>query len=75
PKVRVRLERTPVRSIMSRPAVVTRPGETLARAAATMHARRFNRLPVVEEGRLLGVVTRGDLVRALANGTGPTTGR
>ena len=31
-----------------------------------MLTRRINRVPVVREGRLVGIVSRGDIVRALA---------
>ncbi len=72
PRARAQLERTPVRAVMSRPAIVTHPDEPVGRAAATMRTRRINRLPVVEEGRLLGVVTRGDLVGALARPARPS---
>ncbi len=72
PKIRARLEKTRVRSAMSRPPIVTRPDESLPGAAATMHAHRINRLPVVDRGRLVGVVTRGDLFRAVIAGAGPT---
>jgi predicted transcriptional regulator len=35
-------------------------------AAALMLERGVNRLPVVDDGRLVGIVTRADLVRAFA---------
>ena len=38
--------------------------DTLQRAAELMAGRRVNRLPVVDGGRLVGIVTRADLVRA-----------
>jgi len=40
--------------------------ETLERAATLMHERNVTHLPVVDSGRLVGIVARGDLVRALA---------
>jgi len=44
-----------------------RPEDSLATAAATMGERRVRRLPVVDEGgRLVGLVSLGDLVRAAA---------
>jgi len=33
--------------------------------ATLMHDRGLSRLPVVRDGRLVGIVARGDLVRAL----------
>ena len=49
---------------MSSPAVTIAPTRSLQDAAATMTRAAVNRLPVVEDGRLIGIVTRADLVRA-----------
>jgi CBS domain-containing protein len=51
---------------MSSPPVTIRPSRPLAQAAAMMLEHRVNRLPVVEGGRLVGLVTRSDMVRAFA---------
>jgi len=40
--------------------------DTLERVATLMHERNVTHLPVVDDGRLVGIVARGDLVRALA---------
>ena len=49
---------------MTAPAVTIGPDRRVAEAAALMIARKVNRLPVVDAGRLVGIVTRADLVRA-----------
>jgi CBS-domain-containing membrane protein len=49
---------------MTAPAVTVSSGRRMAEAAAVMTARGINRLPVVDDGRLVGIVTRADLVRA-----------
>jgi CBS domain-containing protein len=49
---------------MTSPPVTTSPWRTVAEAARLMLDRRVNRLPVVAGGRLVGIVTRADLVRA-----------
>jgi CBS domain-containing protein len=49
---------------MTAPAIVVTPSTSIREAAATMTTRRVNRLPVVDDGRLVGIVTRADLVRA-----------
>jgi len=49
---------------MTAPAVTIASGRHIAEAAAVMTARGINRLPVVDDGRLVGIVTRADLVRA-----------
>jgi CBS domain-containing protein len=49
--------------IMSSPVVTAHPTETVAQAMETMTDRRFRHLPVVEDGRILGLVSIGDLVK------------
>jgi CBS domain/BON domain len=51
---------------MTHPAVTIEPQRTVAEAARLMVARSVNRLPVVCDARLIGIVTRADLVRAFA---------
>jgi CBS domain-containing protein len=51
---------------MSSPAVTVEPWRSAAAAAALMTDRGVNRLPVVDHARLVGIVTRADLVRAFA---------
>lgn len=49
---------------MTSPALTVRPIEQVSVAARLMLLHRVNRLPVVAGGKLLGIVTRADLVRA-----------
>ncbi|HYM51263.1 MAG TPA: CBS domain-containing protein [Candidatus Limnocylindrales bacterium] len=46
---------------------------TLRQAAGRMRAADVSALPVVEEGRLVGIFTERDLARAAAEGVDPTT--
>ena len=55
--------RTRVGEIMSRGIVTAAPGDSLAQAARTMAEDRVRRLPVTENGRLVGMVTLCDLAR------------
>ena len=48
---------------MTTPAVTVQAGSAVSEAARTMVSLGVNRLPVVEDGRLVGIVTRADLVR------------
>jgi CBS domain-containing protein len=49
---------------MTSPAVTIKPRRSVAEAAALMLDLDVTRLPVVEGDRLVGIVTRADLVRA-----------
>jgi CBS domain-containing protein len=51
---------------MTSPAVTIGPGRGVAQAAALMLDEGVSRLPVVDRGVLVGIVTRHDLVRAFA---------
>lgn len=55
---------TVVREAMSVPAITISPDRPIREAATIMVDRRVNRLPVVEGGRLVGIVSRADLVKA-----------
>ena len=54
--------------VMSSPAVTVGPEATVAGAASVMSEAGVNRLPVVEEDRLVGIVARADIVRAVGAG-------
>ena len=52
--------------IMTRDVISVRADEELSKAADLMAQRRLKRLPVVENGKLIGIITRTDLVRILS---------
>jgi CBS domain-containing protein len=54
-----------VGEIMSVPVITVTPQTDLAEVVAIMESRRIKRVPVIEKGQLVGMVTRSDLVRAL----------
>ena len=58
-----KLRRPHAGEAMTAPAITAEPETPAAEAARTMVERGVNRLPVVEDGRLVGIVTRADLVR------------
>jgi CBS domain-containing protein len=61
---RSKLEARLVGEAMTTPAVTIEPQRPVALAATRMIERGVNRLPVVDEGRLVGIVSRADLMRA-----------
>jgi acetoin utilization protein AcuB len=60
-----------VRDIMS-PNVVTIPSDTyVLDAERTMESHRISRLPVVDKDRLVGIVTKDDILKASPSATTP----
>lgn len=51
--------------VMTQDLEVATPATTLEEAARLIRERRVKRLPVVEDGRLVGIVARADLLRGL----------
>jgi signal-transduction protein with cAMP-binding, CBS, and nucleotidyltransferase domain len=51
---------------MTSPVVTIGPEHPLSDAARRMTEFRINRLPVTDDGRLVGIVSRADIVRAYA---------
>lgn len=53
----------PVTEVMTAPAVTITRNQSILGALALMTRRRLRHLPVVEDGRLVGIVSIGDLVK------------
>lgn len=68
-QVSARLEGVKVRDIMVEAAVTVAPDQPLREVAATLCERKVHRVPVVEHGRLVGIITTLDLVNLIAGGT------
>jgi len=56
-----------VGEVMTSDVAVVAPSHDLAVVVGLMEKRRIKRLPVVEKGKLVGIVSRADLVRALVH--------
>ena len=61
-----RLETEVAREMMSAPAVTIDEAAPLSAAIRLFRERRLRRLPVTHEGRLVGIVSRADVLRAMA---------
>jgi CBS domain-containing protein len=54
----------PIASIMTREVIIGTPQDDLIAVGNTMTERRIRHLPVVEGGRLVGIISIGDVVKA-----------
>jgi CBS domain-containing protein len=57
---------TAVREIMTKQVVCVEPADSIEDCMAVMTERRIRHLPVVEAGRLIGLVSIGDVVKQLS---------
>jgi len=57
--------RRTVRDVMTRQVLCVSPDQPLAEVASVMSNKDVERVPVVRDGRLVGFLTRGDIVRKL----------
>jgi acetoin utilization protein AcuB len=55
-----------VGGVMTTSVIVVDPDRPIAEAARIMMDHKIGALPVVEEGRLVGIITESDFVRAMA---------
>jgi CBS domain-containing protein len=56
-----------VRDVMTTDVVTVRPDTLLGEVAGILETRHIKRVPVAESGRLVGIVSRANLVQALAS--------
>jgi CBS domain-containing protein len=59
--------KTPVREIMTDQVFYVRPEQTVEECMALMTEKRIRHLPVLEDGRLVGVISIGDVVKAVVS--------
>lgn len=64
------LERTKVNCAMTEKPVTVGPNNTLEEAARVMLKEKFNGLPVMENGRLIGMITTSDIMKAFLDSMG-----
>lgn len=60
-----RAEITPVYRVMTTPVRYAEPGQTIEHCMALMTEKRLRHLPVLEDGQLRGIISIGDLVKAV----------
>jgi acetoin utilization protein AcuB len=62
---------TPIADIMSANVLTLGPQAPVADAARLMRRERIGAIPIVDEGRLVGILTRSDVLGAFAGGDRP----
>ena len=62
-----------VRDYMKSPVVTVTPDTLIDNALETMHEKHIRRLPVVEDGKLVGLVTRNIVEQAVPQSPAPLT--
>jgi CBS domain-containing protein len=62
-----------VAEIMTRQVATVRPDADLGEVANVLRTHHVKRVPVVQDGKLLGIVTRSDIVEAVSGAIGPVT--
>jgi len=60
------LAKTRIGNIMSAPLIASNPQTDIRDAVRLMNERRIKKLPVIEEGQLVGLVSLTDVMRSLA---------
>ena len=58
---------TPIRRIMSSPMISVDPDSDLWTASDLMSSRNIKKLPVIDDDKVIGMITSGDLVRYFAS--------
>jgi CBS domain-containing membrane protein len=53
----------PIEALMERNVLTVTPDTTAAMAAALMESSKFGCLPVLDHGKLVGIITEADFVR------------
>jgi CBS domain-containing protein len=54
---------TPVRDVMTRPVLYVGPQQSTEECMALMTEKRLRHLPVLEDGKVIGLISIGDLVK------------
>lgn len=55
-----------VQDVMTKDVISVSPTDSAVQVARLMIEKKINRIPVVEAEKVVGIVTRGDLIRAAA---------
>jgi len=68
----IKMDHRRARDVMSTPVLTASEGTPVAELADLMINHRIKRLPILRDGKLVGVVSRSDIVRTLVESTTKT---
>ena len=60
---------TPLADVMSFPLITSKPDDTVWEAAEIMKKNKIHKVPVEDNGKLVGIITASDLVRLCSMGS------
>jgi CBS domain-containing protein len=63
----IRMDKRRARDLMSTPVITATPKTSVPELADLLARYKIKRAPVLQEGRLIGIVSRGDILRSLAH--------
>jgi acetoin utilization protein AcuB len=73
-EIREQMARVEVDEIMAAPVIAVDPDATIAEAVSLMFEHRIGALPVVDDGRVLGILTNSDILQGLVRVLDHVTG-
>jgi CBS-domain-containing membrane protein len=62
----LRIENRPARDLMVTPVITAGPDTSVGELAERLASHHIKRLPILRDGKLVGIVSRADVVRAIA---------
>lgn len=62
----LRVENRPARELMVAPVITASPDSSVSELAELLARHHIKRLPILRDGKLVGIVSRADVVRAIA---------
>ena len=60
-----KVSKSKVKDVMTKEVIYVEPDTSLFEAASLIQKHDITRLPVIEEGKLVGIISKSDLVKAL----------
>ena len=69
----ISLDRRLARDVMTTPVITAGPETSVAALADLLTRHRIKRVPIVRDQRMIGIVSRADIIRAVAQQSEPVT--